>query len=85
MPDNSELSTHGLREGSWQTMRTRRACRERLNLWVSMGRPELTGWPWSRVGENLTHGILGGALETWRWWRWEPTLQSKERGWKPST
>ena len=25
------------------------------------------------------------GLETWPWWNGEPTLQSKERDWKPST
>ncbi len=24
-------------------------------------------------------------LETWPWWNCDPTTQSKERGWKPST
>jgi hypothetical protein len=40
-------------------------------------------------GENGTweirpFRIVGGPRETWQWWNWDPTVQSKEHGWKPS-
>jgi hypothetical protein len=28
--------------------------------------------------------IVGGPRETWLWWNCDPTVQSKEHGWKPS-
>src|SRR2546425_5394369 len=37
-----------------------RALIDRLYL----GRPRLTGRPWSRTGENPPYGILGGTMET---------------------
>ena len=39
----------------------------------------------SRMRENLTYGLTWRGLETWPWWHCEPTPQSQERGWKPST
>ena len=35
--------------------------------------------------ENRTLRLTWRGLETWPWWNCEPTLQSKERDWKPST
>ena len=35
--------------------------------------------------ENRTYGLKWRGLETWPRWNCEPTLQSKEQGWKPST
>ena len=35
--------------------------------------------------ENRTLRLTWRGLETWPWWNCEPTLQSKEREWKPST
>jgi hypothetical protein len=39
----------------------------------------------SRMRENRTYGLRWRGLETWPWWNCEPTPQSKERDWKPST
>jgi hypothetical protein len=35
--------------------------------------------------ENRTYGLKWRGLETWPRWNCEPTLQSKEQDWKPST
>jgi hypothetical protein len=35
--------------------------------------------------ENRTYGLRWRGLETWPRWNCEPTPQSKERDWKPST
>jgi hypothetical protein len=37
------------------------------------------------VREIRTLRLTWRELETWPWWNCEPTAQSKERGWKPST
>ena len=39
----------------------------------------------SRMRENLTYGLTWRGLETWPRWNGEPTPQSKEQEWKPST
>ena len=39
----------------------------------------------SRMRENRTYGLRWRGLETWPRWNCEPTLQSKEQDWKPST
>jgi hypothetical protein len=36
-------------------------------------------------GENRTYGLKWRRLETWPRWNCEPTLQSNEQDWKPST
>ena len=40
-----------------------------------------------RTGLGKSHGpgSQGGPRETWLWWKGDPTPQSKEREWKPST
>ena len=35
--------------------------------------------------EIRTLRLTRRELETWPWWNCEPTAQSKESGWKPST
>jgi len=37
------------------------------------------------VREIRTLRLTWRELETWPWWNCEPTEQSKELGWKPST
>jgi len=37
------------------------------------------------VREIRTLRLTRRELETWPWWNCEPTAQSKESGWKPST
>jgi len=37
------------------------------------------------VRESRTLRLTWRELETWRGWNCEPTEQSKEPGWKPST
>src|SRR5215831_2647873 len=39
----------------------------------------------SAVREIRTLRLTWRGLETWPWWNCDPTLQSKERDWKPST